>query len=183
MSLPNHKTYSFLGTAQSLPDLRSPAAMADWLNFSVTELKWLANAVPLTSADSQRMSQHYVCKWIRKRSCGWRLLESPKPKLKSVQRAIVDDVLAKIDPHPLSFGFRTGGNVIDFARPHVRRPFCMKLDIADFFPTITTGRVHGLFRQIGFDRDASHLLALLTTVQSDMAVLSNAMPCSTHNVQ
>ena len=78
--------------------------------------------------------------------------------------------------HPLSFGFCKGRSVIDFVKPHVRQSACLKLDLRDFFTQVTTGRVFGLLRKMGFGREVSHLIALLTTVRTDVKTLSVGHP-------
>jgi hypothetical protein len=96
--------------------------------------------------------------------------------LKAVQRRLVDEVLGAAKPHALSFGFCKGRDVIDFLKPHLNRPVCLRLDLKDFFPSIGTGRVFGLMRCLGYRRSVAHLIALLTTVRTSERILGIEHP-------
>ena len=156
-----------------LPKIRSGVALARAVGEPVESLHWLANA---RTHGNRKDSTHYRNWWTRKRSGGWRLIESPLPRLKQVQRELLPLVFDRIEPHPLSFGFCKGRSVIDFAKPHVKQSACLKLDLRDFFSQVTTGRVFGLLRKMGFCREVSHLIALLTTVRTDVETLSVGHP-------
>ena len=140
-----------------LPVLRTVGELSRWLGVSPRELTWLC--------DFSRSGKHYRCHWVKKRSSGWRLLESPKPKLKIVQKQILSEILNLIPAHPLACGFCPGKNILDFAQPHHDREVCLKMDLRDFFHHVRTGRVCGLFRTAGYGRSVSHYLAMLTTTQ------------------
>lgn len=49
------------------------------------------------------------------------------------------------------------------AKQHLRRSAVVKIDLEDFFPTITFRRVKGWFRSLGYSGQISTLLALLCT--------------------
>ena len=133
------------------------------------ELYWLC--------DFQRQNEtpeyyaHYHHQWLKKRSGSWRLIEAPKPLLKTVQRTILSEVFNQIEPHRLACGFAPNKSVLDHLRPHVNRPVQMKMDLKNFFTHITTGRVYGLLRMAGYSRDISHRIALLTTVATPARML------------
>ena len=148
-----------------IPDIKNIGQLAEWLEITPHDLKWLCNHVRSDSHVGNQ-SKHYVSRWMRKRTVGWRLIESPKPRLKTVQRKILHEILNAVPPHPLSCGFCVGRNIIDFVKPHIGRHVILKLDLKNFFTHVTIGRVHGLFRLLGYQRDVSHQLAMLTTVQS-----------------
>lgn len=152
--------------SKRLPAFKKTGDLASWLELDFRELDWLANWIH-SDHDSASSSKHYRSTWVRKRSGGWRLIESPKALLKSVQRQILDGILNYVLPHPLAFGFVPGKNIVDFAKPHMNRDVCVKFDLADFFHSVTVGRVFGWFRSAGFDRDICRYLTLLTTVQTN----------------
>ncbi len=156
-----------------LPKFRSVTALARAVGVPVGDLYWLANP---RSHLRRNDSRHYRSWWIRKRSGGHRLIESPLPRLKEVQNQLLSQVFDRIPPHCLSFGFRKGGSVVDFAKPHVRQDVCLKLDLKDFFLHVTTGRVFGLLKTAGFRRDLSHLMALLVTVRTGEELLTVGHP-------
>ena len=49
-------------------------------------------------------ARHYRYAWIPKPSGGFRLLEAPKPRLRAVQRDVLDGIIGRIPPHDAAFG-------------------------------------------------------------------------------
>lgn len=151
-----------------LPRIADSKRLAKLLGVNTKELQWLCNPVVSHRRKFKpKSSKHYTTHWIKKKTRGWRLIEAPKSRLKSVQRIIVDTILNRVPVHPLSCGFSVGKNILDYAKPHVGRAICLKMDLDNFFMHINTGRAWGLFRRIGYCRFVSHQLALLVTVAAD----------------
>lgn len=100
---------------------------------------------------------------IKKRNGnGERLIEAPYPSLKSVQRWILDNILAPTAIiHPSSVGFIRGKTITDNARPHLRSEVLLKLDIKDFFHSVTEASVRRYFNALGYDGSLSGTLAYL----------------------
>ena len=90
----------------------------------------------------------YTLHTIEKRHGGFRKISAPEGPLVHLQRAILDQLLAPIDLHEACHGFRTARNTASNAEPHVGNELVINLDLRDFFPTITSARVAGLFRQL-----------------------------------
>jgi hypothetical protein len=149
--------------------------LADLLKISPAELYWLANQESHFSTDESQF-KHYRCHWIKKRSHGWRLIEAPRPRLKSVQRSLVTHLFAKTAPHPLAYGFRTGYDVMDFVKPHLNRPVCLRLDLKDFFSVIPMPRVVGVVRKLGYRRHIAVLISLLATVKTSQRLAERERP-------
>jgi len=166
----------------SVPRIRTPLELATLLEVEPNVLKWLSNPCS-RSSDPNSWSKHYRCRWIRKRSGGWRLIEAPRSGLRYIQRILLDRILSLVPPHPLAFGFCRSRSVIDFAKPHVGKDVCWKFDLADFFTSVTTGRVVGMLRKFGYRRDVAHTIALLTTVQTSPRILSLEHPSVSQKVQ
>jgi hypothetical protein len=94
-----------------------------------------------------------------------RLIESPKQRLKAIQRQILRHVLDHVPPHDAAHGFRAGRSITTFATPHVGQPVVARIDLKDFFPCVTRARVAAMFRTIGYPETVAELLAgLCTTV-------------------
>ena len=146
-----------------LPSLENVSELCQWLKLSRNDLDWLANFDVNSAPRKFDRSQHYVCTWIKKRSCGYRLIESPKSLLKEVQRQILNGLIAKVPTHDAAHGFCFARNAVTFVEPHVSKKFCLKMDLKDFFPSIQFGRVWGLFRSVGYDRDVARYLAAICT--------------------
>ena len=102
---------------------------------------------------------------IKKRGGGERRIDAPCPGLKAIQRRLARRVLNRQEMGHAAHGFRKRRGIVSNARIHSRQPMLVKLDIKDFFPTITFPRVFGLFRSIGYERGPAGLLARLCTLE------------------
>src|SRR5262249_49851062 len=126
-------------------------------------LEWFANRCRPGSRPGSGPLCHYRYQWRTKRSSAPRLIESPKPKLKAIQRQLLCDILDLIPPHDAAHGFRAGRSVRTFVAPHVGKAVVVKMDLRDFFPSITDTRVSALFRTAGYPEQVARLLAALCT--------------------
>ena len=72
-------------------------------------------------AASEPKLGHYHHRWIPKAGGGWRLLEAPKPRLKRIQRWLLDEVLSEIPVSEVAHGFVPWTSVRTFVAPHVGR--------------------------------------------------------------
>ena len=86
-----------------------------------------------------------------------RLVHAPNPTLKRIQRRILRRLLAKLNPHPQATGFQPGVSFADNARCHVLQQVVIKLDLVDFFPSISAHIVEAYFRRIGWNRKAGQI--------------------------
>ncbi|MDD5213237.1 MAG: reverse transcriptase family protein [Candidatus Gracilibacteria bacterium] len=87
---------------------------------------------------------------ILKRSGKVRTLYSPVYKLKRAQRIILKEILYKKSNYLLIdnvTGFIPQKSIVDNAKYHIGKKYILKLDIKDFFPSITQDRIFGLFRK------------------------------------
>lgn len=85
---------------------------------------------------------------IPKRSGGVRELSAPAPRLKLLQRLFLDGYLTGLPLHDACNGFRVGRSTRSGAAPHVGHSVVINLDLRDFFPSVTAGRVAGLLNQL-----------------------------------
>jgi len=127
------------------------------------KLLWLASP----SAQYSNGSPHYYFFSLPKAHGGERLILAPKSELKSLQRWILDHILNKIPLPPCAHGFRRGHSTLSNALPHCGKEVVVRFDLEDFFHTITYRRVRGLFRSLGYSKEISVLLGLLTTFRPD----------------
>lgn len=113
--------------------------------------------------------QSYVDAEIPKASGdGTRSIKIPSRALKGVQRLILREYLQRVNVHKCAHAYVQGKGVVAAARKMCGPKAVLKIDIADFFPTISFARVLGLFRSLGFDDDAAFILARLTTLQNEL---------------
>ncbi len=172
---------SIVAVRWNLPRIDSYHDLANWLGIRRRDLGWLANLHSSVPRRSCQTGKHYVCTWIRKRSSGLRLIESPKPILKDAQTQINAEILSRIEPHDAAHGFRRGRSVVSFVQAHVNKPVCLKMDLKNFFPSVTFGRAWGVFRNSGYSRDVARTLAAICTCATQADVLKDDLIGSVEN--
>ncbi|HEX5750581.1 MAG TPA: reverse transcriptase family protein [Archangium sp.] len=143
-------------TSGELPALRTRADVARLVGVDESALDALMR--PGTEAGSG-----YVEFEVPKRSGGVRRISAPRQALKEVQRALLDQVLARMTPHPAAHGFIEGRSTVSNAEPHVGATAVVRVDLEDFFPTVHYRRVKGLFLSHGYGDEVAGVLAGLTT--------------------
>lgn len=140
-----------------LPPLDSPRQLAEALGLSLPELRWLA----FHRDAATRI--HYRRFTIPKRDGSERAIWAPMPKLKNAQHWILRNIAEKLLVHGAVHGFLPGRSTLTNAEAHANPKVVVKMDIKDFFPTVTLPRVRGLFRKAGYREQVATLLALLCT--------------------
>lgn len=151
--------------------------VATWLGVRVQELDWFADTHGLERHAANESLRHYRYRWISKRSDGSggvRLLEAPKPRTKAIQRAILHEILDLIPAHDAAHGFRRGRSVRTHAAPHAGQAVVIRLDLADFFLSISAARVAAVFRSAGYPEEVAFVLACLCTNRAPAAALAHA---------
>jgi len=151
--------------AWQVPALISAGQLAEWLGVTVAELDWLADIRGWTTKQPEMKLRHYVPTWQPRRRGRFRLIESPKPTLKRIQRRILHDLLEHIPPHSAAHGFRRGRSIVSYAEPHVGRRIVLRFDLRDFFPSVRASRVRALFRVAGYPDEVARLLMGLCTTR------------------
>jgi RNA-directed DNA polymerase len=145
------------GAVPGLPLLSSFSDMATALGTQRETLAWVCFRSPRPGTD------HYHHFTIPRRSGGVRSISAPKQQLALMQRAILREILGKIPVHPAATAFVPGSSIVEHARRHAGQAVVVRLDIADFFPSITYRRVKGMFQSLGYSDGAATILGLLTT--------------------
>ncbi|MCE7874959.1 RNA-directed DNA polymerase [bacterium CPR1] len=106
---------------------------------------------------------HYVTFAIPKRGGGERHIMAPKRRLKALQRKLLGLLVEKLPVHEAAHGFRKGRSIKSGAALHVGKKLVLKVDLKDFFPTVTFPRVRGLLIAYGYGYPVATALALLMT--------------------
>jgi hypothetical protein len=148
--------------------LTDATAVAQWLNLTMGELEWLADRGHWLRSKWAPL-QHYRYIRLPKRD-GVRMIEAPKPHLREIQRRILREILDHIPPHRAAQGFVRGTSTTSFAWPHSDRPVVLRIDLRNFFTSVTFARVRAVFAAAGY-RTASRVLAELCTTTTPSAVL------------
>lgn len=140
-----------------LPALDSPQQLAEALGISVSDLRWLAYHRDAAT------SIHYYRFTIPKRDGTPRPIWAPLPKLKAAQHWILRHIVERLPVHGAVHGFLPGRSILTNAAVHTNAKAVLKMDVKDFFPTVTLPRVKGVFRNAGYREQVATLLALLCT--------------------
>lgn len=147
----------------ALPPLATTGELAHWLGLTATELDWFADPGGWGGASKAEALRHYRYRWLAKPAGGHRLLESPKPRLKALQRQILRHILNLLPVHPAAQGCVPGRSMLDHAAGHVGRERVVRLDLEEFFGSVSGARVQALFLSLGYPLPVARSLAGLTT--------------------
>ena len=146
-----------------IPEINTLGDLADTLRLHPDDLGWLI---------SRGRGEHYRHRWqVKPKSGRFRLIESPKVLLKFAQRQVLRKILHAIPPHDAARGFRAGCSVRDFVVPHTGKEIVVRLDLEDFFPSITAARVLQIFLTAGYPESVARALTRLTTHAAPPSVL------------
>jgi RNA-directed DNA polymerase len=137
--------------------LGTPDDLAKALGVTMPILRWMCFHRDVDP------STHYHYWTIPKRDGSRRTITAPKSELKAVQRWLLRNVFEKLPVHHAAHGFLAARSIETNARVHAGADVVVKVDVKDFFPTITFRRVKGLVRRAGIPENVATLIALLVT--------------------
>lgn len=84
---------------------------------------------------------------IKKNSGGIRIIHAPDEELKAAQRRwLENEYRSGTGPGPYAFGFVMGKGIKDHASAHVGRAYVVRIDIKDFFPSVTPDMLKDAWR-------------------------------------
>lgn len=96
-----------------------------------------------------------------------RLLHVPHRELKLAQKRLLQRVLGKLPPHDCTACVRKRGTHWAYDR-HAGHPAILRLDLADFFPSVPEGSVTEGFARLGAGERMAALLTGLTTLETEL---------------
>lgn len=111
----------------------------------------------------ERRRDPYVEITRPKRTGGVRKLASPDPALMATQRWVLRHALPTIDLHPATYAYREGRSIVDCAGQHLGAKWMVKMDLHDFFGSISEKRVTSVFTKVGYPPLVSFELARICT--------------------
>lgn len=134
--------------------------------FTLRHLSYLANVEysylrSIVYRDSYEIPYRYF--HIKKRSSGTRRVYIPQPQLNKVQKYIHNNILKSIPTHESSFAYTTGISIYDAAQTHTNSKWLIKLDITNFFESISEISVYKIFQSLNFPTLLSFELARICT--------------------
>jgi RNA-directed DNA polymerase len=137
------------------PLLRTRDDVAAFLEINLGELAHWAFVL-----QDEKRYRHFE---IVKRTGGTREIAAPLRPLKELQRRLAAHLEDWYSPSNHVTGYVRGRGPKPNAEPHRRQEWVLRVDLADFFPSIHLGRIRGMFmaKPFSFGRDAATVLAQL----------------------
>jgi len=131
----------------------------------IFEFRHLAKLFGIKEFDLAKMvnssDSYYRSFFMSKRKGGKRHITAPYPSLLHCQRWIYNNILLAQTVHNSAHGFIPGRSIILNATNHLSTKCLLKMDLKDFFPSITINWVINLFSKIGYANNVSYYLASL----------------------
>jgi RNA-directed DNA polymerase len=159
--------------AWSVPSIETEVDLLGFLGMEDSELFHLAGLGRRERVVAEGPLRNYVYRWLRKRGGRARLIEAPKFRLKQAQRRILRSIVAAVPSSEAAHGFKAGTSILTHALEHAGHRVLVRMDLAEFFPSISGARVTAIFHMMGYPERVAKLLAALTT---------NAVPSSVFGV-
>ncbi|NOI38693.1 RNA-directed DNA polymerase [Vibrio sp. 070316B] len=130
-------------------------------------------------------STHYKVYKIPKRSFGFRVIAQPTPQLKNIQRKIVGEIKGYMHVHSAAKAYVKDCSIKDNAIVHVNSNYLLKLDLENFFNSLTPAMLARALKYQGLSLLESEVAALnellfwnRTKKKSPNLVLSVGAPSS-----
>ncbi|HKQ26287.1 MAG TPA: reverse transcriptase family protein [Burkholderiales bacterium] len=160
----------------ALPDLPTTGDIAKWLKLELPQLEWFADIAGRNVRAEDERLRHYVYRWVAKRSGGFRLLEIPKTRLRALQRRLLHELIEYVPPHEAAHGFRARHSCLTSAVQHLGRQIVVRMDLQDFFVSVSALRISAFFRTLGYPEGAARVLTGLCTSQVPSRLLDARDP-------
>ena len=116
---------------------------------------------------SNNTEKFYKIYTIPKKNGKPRVIEAPVPILKYIQKIILKRFLSR-RVHFIATAFEQGSSIQKNAWIHREQPVVLKLDLKNFFPSITYKRVLGYFKRQGYPENIAVLLSHLCTLNGHL---------------
>ena len=130
------------------------------------------------NAYSSNNQRRYVTFQIPKKKPGeFRTIDAPNPTLKTIQQCLNHVFQLLYTPNNAAVGFAKGRSVVSGARVHLNQRYVYNIDLKDFFPSITSGRLFKRLQSKPFGLNAE-MASLVTDLCCDKQVLPQGAPTS-----
>lgn len=106
--------------------------------------------------------------YIPKKSGGEREITSPYPTLLLIQKWIYNNILKNIPIHKCAHAFTENKSIITNCKIHVKQREVLKIDLKNFFPSISFNRIICFFKSIGYSDNVAYYLARLCTYEEHL---------------
>lgn len=165
----------------ALKSIQTTADLSDLLNIALRAIypdgKIKIRTNQLHYYADRNNSKRYTTFSIPKKNGDPREIKAPVASLKRIQKALNLILSIVFEPHPNSTGFLRNKNLLDNASPHIGKYYIYNIDLKDFFPSITYGRVKACLEIPPFNLP-SELSCLIANICCDEARLPQGAPTS-----
>lgn len=161
-----------ISTTKTDEDIRDCENMTDLANLLGLNLKTLL----FLAYKNEHLYKHYR---IKKKSGGYRDIHAPDEALKTACKKLnyhLSEVYEEYIPNSVH-GFVYNRGIVSNAERHLVRKYVLNVDLENFFETVNSGRIMGLFKRhpFRFSKNLRSVLAGLTTYENH---LPQGSPCS-----
>lgn len=129
-------------------------------------------------AISNNVENNYEIFEIKKKNGGKRTIYAPKRNLKKIQKEILKNILNKMPVSSAACAYVPKKNIKDNAKIHQNKKIIVKLDIKDFFGSITFGEV--LRKVFSYDYYPDSIAVLLTKLCTFYDFVPQGAPTSSY---
>ena len=157
--------------ARRLPLVYTKEHLAARLGVTVRQLDWLAYG-----------KDRYHVFSIPKANGEPRRVDEPVDKLKTVQRWILRHILSKLPTHRAAQGFRRRRSILTNARKHLLKQVVVRIDLKDFFPSISLFQARRVYLKAGYPYTVANLLANLSTREGVLPIGAPTSPALANQV-
>jgi len=112
---------------------------------------------------SNNIEKYYNKFTIKKRNGKNREILSPSSDLKRIQKKILNELLYDKRISEYAKAYKKGSGLVDNAKVHTGYKYILKLDIKDFFNSVSYVDIYNIFQEYGFSSSLCGLLSHLVT--------------------
>lgn len=134
------------------------------LSLNLIKCRDMKKYIKTIYAIGNNVENNYKVYKIKKRSHGYRTIYAPNKTLKYIQRQILNNILNNKSISKYATAYHKGISLRDNAIPHINKDLVLKLDIKNFFESISFGDVYNAcFAIDSFPKSVGMLLTYLCT--------------------
>lgn len=146
--------------------------MAFWLNYN-KNFRYIYSWEDLPRNENcGETVQKYKNYYIPKSDWTYRIIREPCYILKQIQKALLYKIFIPYSNWLLSAnctGFRKDFSIVHNAQFHLGKEILIKLDIADFFPSISQARIYGFIKKkLGFNHRLCSYISWFCTYKNEL---------------
>lgn len=163
------RTFALCILLESLNSKKEILFGEKWRPFTLSELKY--------HLEQCKKDSSYIDFSIPKRNGKLRSISAPNHELKAIQNCLNLILQEKYHPTSAAMGFVHGRSVADNARVHQGQNYVYNIDIKDFFPSISKGRVFAVLQNAPYSFD-KYTASIVADLSCHKGVLPQGAPTS-----